>query len=193
MTDPVGQQNGPVPHWPDAQPTLAGDGVLLRPWADSDADDVYRACQDPAIQRFTTVPVPYLREHAEVFVGPFQQKNWAERRGASFAVTDPSSGELLGACSLVGLDLDHLRSGAGYWTAPHARGRGVTARALRRPADWALLELGLHEVVVEVEEGNPASKRLAERAGFRPGDVEPRWEEHRGAPRLFLTLVRARS
>lgn len=142
MTDPVRQQNGPVPHWPDAQPTLVGDGMVLRPWADSDADDVYRACQDPAIQRFTTVPVPYLREHADVFVGPFQRKNWAERRGASFAVADASSGELLGACSLVGLDLDHLRSGAGYWTAPHARGRGVTARALRRLADWALLELG---------------------------------------------------
>jgi RimJ/RimL family protein N-acetyltransferase len=37
------------------------DELLLRPWQADDADAVYRACQDPDIQRWTTVPRPYGR------------------------------------------------------------------------------------------------------------------------------------
>ena len=41
-----------------------GDGLVLRAWQEDDAEDVFRACQDPLIQRWTMVPVPYLREQA---------------------------------------------------------------------------------------------------------------------------------
>ena len=40
----------------------------LRPWNPADADAVHRACQDPDIQRWTAIPVPYLPEHAQGFV-----------------------------------------------------------------------------------------------------------------------------
>jgi len=179
--------------WPAAQPTLTDGVVTLRPWEPGDVEDVFRACQDPDIQRYTTVPAPYLREHAEHFVGPFQQANWAARSGVGFAVVD-TTGDLhgaLGSCSLVGLDVARRRSGVGYWTASWARGRGLTARAVDLLAQWALGELGLREVYAEVEEDNLASMRVVERAGFRPSDVVPRFEDHRGAPRLFCTLVRS--
>ncbi|MGH3450260.1 MAG: GNAT family N-acetyltransferase, partial [Haloechinothrix sp.] len=51
------------------EPVELSDGdLLLRPWQPQDAEAVYRACRDPEIQRWTTVPSPYLREHAEHFV-----------------------------------------------------------------------------------------------------------------------------
>jgi RimJ/RimL family protein N-acetyltransferase len=178
--------------WPEVQPTLA-EAVVLRPWTDADVDEVFRACQDAEIQRYTNVPVPYLREHAEFFVGPFQATNWADRTGVGFAVTDGTDGALLGACGLIGVDLDADRSGVGYWTAPWGRGRGAASVALGLLAEWAIGQVGLLEVYAEVEEGNAASRRVAERAGFVRGDIEPRWEEHRGAQRLFLTFVRAGS
>jgi hypothetical protein len=49
----------------DPQPTLAGRRVRLRPWRPDDAGAVFAACQDEEIQRWTEVPVPYLREHAD--------------------------------------------------------------------------------------------------------------------------------
>ena len=55
-------------HLPDARPTLIDGDLVLRPWQLADADAVYEACQDPIIQMYTTVPVPYTREHAEAFV-----------------------------------------------------------------------------------------------------------------------------
>jgi hypothetical protein len=44
--------------WPTTPLTLTDGSVTLRPWCESDADAVYRACQGPAIQRWTRVPVP---------------------------------------------------------------------------------------------------------------------------------------
>lgn len=42
--------------------------VRLRSLRDDDADWIFDACQDAEIQRWTLVPRPYLREHAESFV-----------------------------------------------------------------------------------------------------------------------------
>jgi RimJ/RimL family protein N-acetyltransferase len=76
--------------------------------------------------------------------------------------------------------------------APWGRGRGAATRALRLLAEWALEEIGLREVYAEVEDTNAASMRVAQAAGFRLVNEPPRWEEHRGEPRLFLTLVHGR-
>ena len=40
----------------------------LRELQIDDAEWIYRACQDSEIQRWTTVPRPYSRDHAESFV-----------------------------------------------------------------------------------------------------------------------------
>lgn len=44
--------------------TLTTDRLLLRSVGPHDTDTVYEAVQDPDIQRWTTIPSPYLREHA---------------------------------------------------------------------------------------------------------------------------------
>jgi hypothetical protein len=54
--------------WPASQPTIRGETVVLRPWREEDVEDVYRACQDPQIQLYTRLPVPYERLHAAAFI-----------------------------------------------------------------------------------------------------------------------------
>lgn len=109
--------------WPQEQPTLTDGVVVLRPWRPEDVDSVFTACQDPDIHHYTQVPVPYLREHAEGFVAdaPVQ---WAAGAGAQFAVTVPTSGELLGCMGLLEADHQRRQIGAGYWGPP--RGVGPT-------------------------------------------------------------------
>ncbi|PWR07426.1 GNAT family N-acetyltransferase [Micromonospora acroterricola] len=142
------------------------DGLLLRPWRGTDADAVHRACQDRDIQRWTTVPRPYLPEHAHGFVTDLSRRAWAEGTGAPFAVCDPASGDLLGSCGLVTIDGDGDGE-IGYWTAPWARGRGVTVRAVRAVARWSFDTLGLRRLLWQAEVGNHASRLVALRAGFR--------------------------
>lgn len=142
------------------------DGVLLRPWREADAEAVHRACQDPDIQRWTTVPRPYRPEHALGFVTEVSGRAWAEGSGAPFAVCDPASGDLLGSCGLISIDPAGTGE-IGYWTAPWARGRGVMTRATRAVARWSFDGLGLRRLIWQAEVGNHASRLVALRAGFR--------------------------
>ncbi|MFU8870503.1 GNAT family N-acetyltransferase [Micromonospora sp. SL4-19] len=142
------------------------DGLLLRPWRAEDADAVHRACQDPDIQRWTTVPRPYLPEHALDFVSRRSQAAWADGTGAEFAVCDAATGELLASCGLVSIDRGLGSAEIGYWTAPWARGRGVAVRATRAVARWAFDVRKLRRLIWQAEIGNHASRLVALRAGF---------------------------
>ena len=52
-------------------PKIIENDLLIRAWRPDDAESVRAACQDPDIQRWTSVPAPYRLEHAEFFVGRY--------------------------------------------------------------------------------------------------------------------------
>jgi RimJ/RimL family protein N-acetyltransferase len=170
--------------WSGEQPVLTDGTVLLRPFSAADADAVFRACQDPEIQHFTQVPVPYLRSSAEEFVALCAQW-WREGETADFAVCDGGSGVVLGVMGVVGADHERAAAGFGYWTAPWGRGRGATSRAARLAAGWALGPGGMRTLRAEVEHANPASMRVLEHAGFSRLDVPDEVVELKGTTRRF--------
>ena len=47
---------------------LAGPDLTLRPLGPQDVDAVVAACADPQTQRWTSVPQPYERRHAQDFI-----------------------------------------------------------------------------------------------------------------------------
>jgi RimJ/RimL family protein N-acetyltransferase len=53
-----------------------------------------------------------------------------------------------------------------YWVLPAARGRGVATGATLAMAHWALHDLGLHRLELQHSTANPASCRVAAKAGF---------------------------
>lgn len=123
------------------------------------------ACDDPEIARWTTVPSPYRRSDAEAFV-TLTQDAWAAGMAACFAVVDAVDGTLLGSIDLR-LPPGGVTGVIGYWVVAAARGRGVATRALDLLAAWAHGPVGLEATVLEVFEGNDASIRVAEKAGYR--------------------------
>ena len=150
---------------------ITADGLLLRPWRTGDADVVFRACQDPEIQRWTTVPSPYLRDHADDFVTRFGPTAFENDIAAPYAVCDAATGELLGSCGLIVVDLANRTAEVGYWTAAWARGRGVATAATRAVARWAVADLGVRRIVARAAVGNHASALVARRAGFAPEGI----------------------
>lgn len=147
------------------------DELLLRPWQAGDAEAVYRACQDPDIQRWTTVPRPYERHHAVDFVTDYTDRAWSKGTGAPMGVFEAATGMLLGS---MGLRLDLLAGEAeiGYWTVPAARGRGIATRAGRALARWALDGLGIRRLVWRATIGNHASRLAALRIGVQIEGVQ---------------------
>lgn len=134
--------------------------VLLRRPDEHDVGWITAACQDPEIQRWTTVPSPYTTADAEAFVR-------GETGGLeSLVIIDVFTDEGLGATGIKSLDPDTGVAESGYWVAPWARGRGVATAALALVAERAA-ELGATAVILLISPGNVGSVRVAERAGFR--------------------------
>jgi RimJ/RimL family protein N-acetyltransferase len=144
---------------------LAAGDLLLRAWRPTDADPVFRACQDPLIQRWTRVPVPYRPEDAAGFVGEFTVRAWTAETAAPLGVFSAGTGELLASSGLVSLDLDDGSGELGVWVAPWARGRDVAERASRAVAHWAFEVLGLRVLVWRAQVGNHVSRLVGERIG----------------------------
>ncbi|MEV6733815.1 GNAT family N-acetyltransferase [Streptomyces sp. NPDC051364] len=144
--------------------TLTTERLFLRPFAPSDAEEVYAACQDPGIQRWTLVPSPYERAHAEGWVTELSPRGWRDDTAYAFAVRLGAEGPLVAA---VGV---HVRGpGAyeiGYWTAKEHRGRGYMTEAVRGVAHWVFTEVGAGRLEWRAAVGNTASRTVAERAGF---------------------------
>ena len=142
--------------------TVRTERLVLRPYRPEDADAVYRACLDPDIQRWLTLPAPYTSADAEEFVGVITVSARAEKRALLTAVE--ADGEFVGSAG-VHFSASLLGPGVGYGLAPWARGRGYAAEAARALADWALRH-GAPRVHLLADVGNIASQAVARRAGF---------------------------
>lgn len=161
--------------------TLTTERLVLRAPAADDAEAIERACQDPEIPRWTTVPSPYTLEHAKGFVDLVAQW-WADSSQTIWAIFE---GEVLKG--VVGLHhiASHTAGGAaelGYWTAAAARGQGFTVEACEAVIEWGFTELGLARIHWQAVAGNVASARTARALGFR----------YEGSMRQSLTSPRGR-
>ncbi len=146
-------------------PPLADDVVVLRPFSLADVDRVTEACQDPDIQRFTTVPFPYRREDAVEWIAGHEAER-AARTGLALAITDVSD-QVIGSIGFVSIDWTNDTGEIGYWVAPWGRGRNAASRASRLLAVWGVRELGMIRVELRISTHNQTSQRSAEQAGFK--------------------------
>ncbi|WP_225728062.1 MULTISPECIES: GNAT family N-acetyltransferase [unclassified Nocardia] len=144
-----------------AQPSLKVDELVLRPWQPTDVRAVVAAYAEPDIQRWHMRSM--TGEEASSWIAQWPHR-WTAESGAGWAVTDGA--DVLGQISLRKLVLAEGLSAISYWVLPSARGRAVASRALSELTRWAFDELGLHRIEVAHSTSNPASCRVAERAGY---------------------------
>ncbi|MGI6877861.1 GNAT family N-acetyltransferase [Microbacterium sp. gxy059] len=136
--------------------------LILSPPVEGDVDAIFAACQDPAIQHYTTVPSPYAREDAEGFVR-IVAASWRDDSEYVWALR--AGGQLVG---MVGLH--RIQGGAaelGYWTAPDGRGRGYITEAARAVIEFAFGPMRLERLEWHAVVGNVGSARVAQKLGFR--------------------------
>jgi RimJ/RimL family protein N-acetyltransferase len=146
------------------QPVLRGaGGLVLRPWQPADAPVVLEAYRDPAIQQWNLRSFGSLEE-AGAWIAQWERQ-WEAERDGCWAVA-AGDGTVLGRVALRGIRLMDGVADCTYWVLPAARGRGVATGAAVAVARWALHELGLHRLGLQHSTANPASCRVAAKAGF---------------------------
>ncbi|MBY8882173.1 GNAT family N-acetyltransferase [Actinacidiphila acidipaludis] len=157
--------------------TLTADDLLLRPFTEADEVGVAAAMGDGAILSWAAglaVNAAEPADRARLWLVP-RLAGWSSGV-APFAVADAGDGTLLGYVGLRDIHRAPDQAVAAYWTTPAARGRRVAARALDAAATWAFSPaadggLGLHRISLDHAMANPASCRVATRAGFREEGV----------------------
>lgn len=144
--------------------TLITERLLLDAFLPEDLEGVYASCQDPEIQRWTTIPSPYGRQDADHFVNRMVPDGWRSGTEYHLAVRLRPGGPALAA-----IGLHHPRSGGwevGFWADKAHRGRGYMTEAVLGLARWAFTDLGCTRLEWRAEVGNAGSRAVAEKAGF---------------------------
>jgi RimJ/RimL family protein N-acetyltransferase len=164
-----------------ATPTSAA--LRLRPWRPADVAALVEACRDPVLRRWTSHGVVRNEEDGLRWIGN-QRRGWEAGDRFSFAVLEArpglGEGELVGQVVLKEVVPGRPSAEVGYWTAAHARGRGVAPRALEALTNWAFDALpgpggteGLLSLELLHQEDNLSSCRVAHKSGYALDRVLP--------------------
>ena len=158
---------------------LTDGRVIVRPLRNADAHDIAAAVGAGESAVWESAPGPYTVERALAIVHEFEQ-GLRKMEKAAFAILDAATGEFVGSAVLLA-GPPPMATGddplpvwlavpdaveIAYWVRQEARGRGFASRAVRLLALWALDQLRLRCVWLEVDPDNFASLRVAEKAGF---------------------------
>ncbi|MGW4170157.1 GNAT family N-acetyltransferase [Streptomyces chartreusis] len=144
--------------------TLTTDRLLMRAVGQKDADTVYEAAQDPDIQRWTTIPSPYLLEHARSFTEELVPEGWQNGSMFTWGLFLPEGEDLVGMLGLTMRSMSEAE--VGFWGTKEHRGNGYVTEAVLAAARWAFVQLSIDRVEWRAEVGNRPSRAVAERAGF---------------------------
>jgi len=124
----------------------------------TDATWIFDACQDEQIQYWTTVPKPYLMEHAIAFA------NGKTNEKRVWVIHDSNKKEV-GVISIHGVD-ENGNAEIGYWVAPWGRGVGATIDAIKSVVEYLKTQSDVKSIQATISDLNIASQKVAIAAGL---------------------------
>lgn len=140
--------------------------LLLRPFAEADAADLYKYAKDPEVGPAAGWPPHGSVEESRniirlVLNGP-----------ESYAICKKEDGRVIGAMALKPTGDSRLAEGEdacelGYWIGKPFWGQGLMTEAAEALLRRAFTELGMRRVWCGYYEGNEKSKRVQVKLGFR--------------------------
>ena len=146
------------------QPVVdAGFGVRLRPWSIADAALLVEVYADAGIQRWHCKALADIDEAATMVQG--WHREWMMDSSAHWAIITGDD-TVVGRVALRKIDLIDGAAELGYWAVPCWRGNGFVPIAVAGVTRWAFGR-GFQRLSLEHSVANPASCRVAEKAGYR--------------------------
>lgn len=153
------------PDW--RPPTLATPRLVLRPFADADADPLFPLAANPNVTRFTLWEAHRTADDTLVFVGDYARSRYAEGVPEPLAVCLKDDPTPVGAVGVFWASQPNRTMELGYWLGEPFWGRGYTAEACRAVLDHAFATYAPTRIQARVIAGNDASARVLAKLGFR--------------------------
>ena len=146
-------------------PTLHTPRLLLRPFDDADANDLFELQSSADVLRFWDSPPWCDRGRSERFIEACRQMA-DEGTGVRVAVDRADDGAFIGWCHLSTWNPVHRSASLGYCFTEAAWGHGYATEAARALLRWAFDTLDLNRDQAEADTRNAASARVLEKLGF---------------------------
>jgi len=156
-------------------PTLTSPRLRLRRIEDSDRTALFDVFSDPQVMRYWSSPPHNDLAQVDRLIGRIHE-GFARRDLLQWGVERIEDGQILGTCTLMGIDPGNRRAEIGYILGRAYWGCGYMNEALVAVVDFAFGPLRLHRLEADADSRNAASCRALERLGFqREGLLRERW------------------
>ncbi len=146
-------------------PQLTTERLSLVPVTHADQAFIFEGLSHPDVIRFYGVQY-------DSFEATHLQMSWydqlvADGTGTPWKIVDKSTGDEIGVIVVYLFKPEHRKAETGFWILPRFQQKGYALEALKEVILYWLSEKALHRMEAFVEEGNDASSRLLEKAGFQ--------------------------
>lgn len=142
---------------------LETERTILRPFLDSDAEDLYDYAKDPRVGPIAGwKPHESVEESLEIIHTVFAAPN-------TFAVVDKATGRVIGSAGFVGRSHGEgcgPSDEIGYALSPDCWGRGIMPEVVAELLRYGFEDLGLDAIWCGHYAGNDRSRRVVEKSGF---------------------------
>ncbi|GAB3960344.1 GNAT family protein [Actinoallomurus acanthiterrae] len=147
---------------------LRSDRLIIRPFAESDFDDLYDIQSRPEVTRYLLFDA---RDRDQVRQSLRERLRSTtlddEDDSLALAVVLPDTGKVIGDVVLFWTSREHRQGEIGYIFHPDHGGKGYATEAAQVMLRLGFEELGLHRIVGRLNGRNTASARVLERLGMR--------------------------
>ncbi|QSX09474.1 GNAT family N-acetyltransferase [Alkalibacter rhizosphaerae] len=139
--------------------------LILRPWLESDAADLYLYAKDPRVGPIAGWPTHTSVENSREIIGSVLS---AEE---TYAVCLKEDNKAIGSIGLMigkdsNLDLPETEGEIGYWIGVPFWGQGLIPEAVEELIRYGFQDLKLTKIWCGYFDGNIQSKRVQEKCGF---------------------------
>jgi RimJ/RimL family protein N-acetyltransferase len=142
--------------------------LLLRPYTDSDFDDLYAIQSRPDVTRYLYWGPRNRTEVGESLAQRMRLTGFAdEGDGLTLAVVLPETGRVIGDVLLQWTSREHRQGEIGYIFHPDYGGKGYATEAAEVMLEIGFEGLGVHRICGRLDGRNAASARVLARLGMR--------------------------
>lgn len=146
-------------------PELITPRLLLQAIGPEDQGFVFEGLSHPEV-------IPFYGVRYDTFEATAAQMDWYKQleekgSGTAWKMVVKSTGEKAGVIAVYGYRPEHNKAEVGFWLLPQFWKKGFALEALQEVLAYWKNSKTLHRMEAFVEEGNTASSKLLQRAGFQ--------------------------
>lgn len=151
--------------------------ALIRPLAADDKGLFCRLFSDNQTMRYISATVSVQRSVRD-FAAALRAANRDPIRELFFCITESSTGQAIGICSVQRIDPLAKRAEIGVMLQPASQGKGFGKEVIPALTATALRTLPIDEIWAQYDARNEAAAAVFAGNGFQPARADPREELH---------------